>query len=205
MRPLKFLFSYFERWRTTVYKSCFTFIRFSFNMSEEEFSFLLYKELSQHDLCRKYLEKPVGNVDCDLRIIDQNTRSYNENVDEFLVVLESLKIKFHCIFLTECWLNELKNPDQIDGYNMFRSYNSLNQNDEVVVYIDNSLSVSCNQLLLGGVATSLSLTFDWNRVICNLLATYRSPSSSLPLFIESINNGNIENLIETVSKLSPGI
>lgn len=83
-------------------------------------------------------------MDCDLRIIDQNIRSYYKNVDEFIVILESLKIKFHRIVLTECWLDELKNPDQIDGYNTFRSYNSLNQNDGVVVYIDNSLSVSCN-------------------------------------------------------------
>lgn len=90
-------------------------------------------------------------MDCDLRIIDQNIRSYYKNVGEFLVVLESLKVKFHCIFLTECWLDQLKNPDQIDDYNMFRAYNSLNQNDGVVVYIDlHSLSVSCNQLLLGG-------------------------------------------------------
>lgn len=139
---LKILFSYFVRWRTTVYKSCFTFIRFSFNMSEEEFSFILCKELSQHGLCRKYLEKPVGNVDWDLRIIDRNIRSYYKNF--FLVFLESLKIKFHRTVLSECWLDELKNPDQIDGYNMFRSYNSLNQNDGVVVYIDNSLSVPCN-------------------------------------------------------------
>lgn len=98
----------------------------------------------------------------------------------------------------------MKNLDQIDGYNMFRS-NSLNQNDGVVVYIDNSLSVSCDQVLLGGVATSSSLTFDWNGVMCNLPATYRSPSSNLPLFIEGINNCIIENLTQTVFKLSPGI
>lgn len=90
-------------------------------MSEEEGFFIQCKELSQHDLCRKYLEKPIGNVDCDLCIIDRNIRIYSKNVDEFLVFLESLKIKFHCIVLTECWLNKLKNPDQIHGYNMFRS------------------------------------------------------------------------------------
>lgn len=77
-------------------------------MSEEEGFFIQCKELSQHDVCRKYLKKPVGNVDCDLRIIDQNIRSYYKNVDEFLVILESLKIKLHCIVLTERWLDEFK-------------------------------------------------------------------------------------------------
>lgn len=38
---------------------------------------------------------------------------------------------------------------QIDGHNMFRSYDISNQNDGVVVYIYNTLSVSFNQLLLG--------------------------------------------------------
>lgn len=39
---------------------------------------------------------------------------------------------------------EIVNID--DGYNMYRSYNN-----GIVVYIDNTLSVACSQLLLAGV------------------------------------------------------
>lgn len=58
----------------------------------------------------------------------------------------------------------------VEGYNVFRSYNSLNQCDRLVVYIDNSLSVSCTLLPLGGVVTALFLTFDWT-VVFNTAVT----------------------------------
>ncbi|KAG8294949.1 hypothetical protein J6590_091443 [Homalodisca vitripennis] len=76
----------------------------------------------------------------------------------------------------------------IEGYNLFRSYNSLNQCDGLVVYIDSSLSVSCSQLLLGGVSNALSLTFNWAGFDCHLLAVYRiGLSSNLQIFIDAIN------------------
>lgn len=126
-------------------------------------------------------------------IINQNIRSYNSNIDEFLIILESFDIKFNCIVLTEAWLTNDSDLIHMEGYNMFRSHNSLNNNDGVVVYIDNRLSVTCRQLLLGGVATSLSLTFDWAGCSCELLATYRSPSSNIYSFIEGVSSHYREN------------
>lgn len=127
------------------------------------------------------------------RILHQNIRSYNKNFDEFLVLINSFKSKFNCIILTEAWLNDDSDLMSLDGYNLFRSYNSLNQCDGVVVYIDNSLSVSCSQLLIGGVATGLSLNFPWAGAACNLLCIYRGPSSPLPIFI----NGLEQHLINS--------
>lgn len=40
-------------------------------------------------------------------------------------------------------------------YNVFRTFDNLNQNDRVVAYIDNALAVSCIQLILGGVVIAL--------------------------------------------------
>lgn len=123
-----------------------------------------------------------------IRIIQQNIRSYNKNFDEFLVFLENLKTKFDCIVLTEAWLSDVTSLVQMEGYHVFSSNNSLNRNDGIVIYIDKKFSVTCNQLLLGSVATCLSLTFDWLGNSCELVAVYRSPNSSLPLFIEGINS-----------------
>lgn len=119
-------------------------------------------------------------------VIHQNIRSYNKNIDEFMVVLDSLSFKFNCIVLTEAWLNNESNIVSLNGYNMYRSYNSLNQSDGLVIYIDNSLSVSCKQLSLGGIATALSLTFNWEGMPCHILAVYRSPNSSLINFSNSL-------------------
>lgn len=132
------------------------------------------------------------NILANFRLMHQNIRSYNKNFDQFLVLLQSLKIKFHCIVLSECWLRDDSDLMNVTGYNIFRSYNNLNQNDGIVVYIDNALSVSCSEVCVGGVATGLSLTFDWAGVPCDLLAVYRSPSSLLPPFFQGIS-GYINN------------
>ncbi len=128
------------------------------------------------------------NKDLELSIVHQNIRSYKKNFDDFLVVLSSLKVKFHFIVLTEAWLSDDSNLMHVDGYNMFRTFDNLNNNDGVVVYVDNTLSVNSSQLRLGGVATALSLTFDWAGQACELLAVYRSPSSNLLLFNDGIES-----------------
>jgi hypothetical protein len=120
------------------------------------------------------------------RAIHQNIRSHYKNFDEFIILLQSLKTKIHCIVLTEAWLNNDYEPEHIPGYNMFRSFDSLNQSDGIVVYLDSSLSATCNQLTLAGLATALCLTFDWDGQPCELLAVYRSPSSSLVRFVDAI-------------------
>lgn len=120
------------------------------------------------------------------KVIHQNIRSYRKNIEEFMVVLQSTKVKFNCIILTEAWLGDDSDLISLDGYSLFRSYNSLNISDGVVVYMDSSLSASCSQLCLGGVATALSVTFNWDGLPSRLLAVYRSPNSDLNLFIDAI-------------------
>jgi hypothetical protein len=121
------------------------------------------------------------------RVIHQNIRSYNKNIDSFLVLLEGLQVRFDCLILTEAWLRDDSDLINIPGYNLYRSYNGLNSSDGVVVYIDSTLSVTCNQLLLGGVSTCLSLSFDWEGAKCDLLAVYRSPNSNFSLFIDGLS------------------
>lgn len=120
-------------------------------------------------------------------VIHQNIRSYRRNFDEFSTVLQGLGHKFNCIILTEAWLNDDSHPINISGYHSFRSFNNLNQSDGLVVYIDEGLPVTCNELVLGGLATCLSLTFTWAGAACEILAVYRSPSTNLTTFINALN------------------
>jgi hypothetical protein len=121
-------------------------------------------------------------------VIQQNIRSYKKNIDEFTVVLQSLDCHFTCIILTEAWLNDDSDLMEIPGYNLYRSYNNINQSDGVVVYIDSEISATCRELQLVGVATCLSVAFDWAGLPCELLAGYRSPNSNLNIFIDSIDS-----------------
>lgn len=147
------------------------------------------KECAQFDdfyrisplLCNNY-----KNEGMTFRVIHQNIRSVYKNLDEFLTLLQGINIKFNCIVLTEAWLTE-QEPESLPGYNMYRSQDNINQSDGVVVYLDSSLSASCNQLSLGGVATALSITFDWANQPCELLAVYRSPNSDITRFVDGIS------------------
>lgn len=81
------------------------------------------------------------------------------------------------------WVNNDDDVVPIPVYNVFRTVDSLNQNDGVVAYIDNALAVSCIQLTLGGVVNCLALTFNLQGHPCELIAAYRSPSSNISLFL----------------------
>jgi hypothetical protein len=122
------------------------------------------------------------------KIIHQNIRSYCKNFDELLVILDSFKCVVSCIVLSETWLCDEDEVVQIQGYNSFRTFNQLNQNDGLVVYIDSTIDVVCEQILLGGVANCLSLTFSRADCRYNILAVYRSPSSDLSQFVSALTD-----------------
>lgn len=69
---------------------------------------------------------------------------------------------------------------------LYRTVDSLNQIDGVVAYIDNALVVSCIQQILGGVVNCFALTFNLQGHPCELIASYRSPSSNLSLFQQMV-------------------
>lgn len=61
-----------------------------------------------------------------------NIRSINTYFDEFLVLLEGLKIKFDMIVLTETWSVSNKNEFLINGYNIKYSESALNSGDGII-------------------------------------------------------------------------
>ncbi|KAG8325524.1 hypothetical protein J6590_065976 [Homalodisca vitripennis] len=63
---------------------------------------------------------------------------------------------------------------------------------------------TCKQLLVGGVATGLALTFDWAGLPCQLPAVYRSPSSSLLQFVEGISGFCSSSIQDNVFRILTG-
>lgn len=141
-----------------------------------------------------FLRNKDDLVSSKFRVVHQNIRSYNRNIDEFLIVLQGFNIKFNCIILTEAWLRSDTELVSIPGYNIYTTSDNLNQSDGIVVYLDNTLSATVNQLLLGGVATALSMTFDWAGQSYEIVAVYRSPNSNIIQFVEGVSKYYRDNV-----------
>lgn len=52
------------------------------------------------------------------------------------------------IALTECWINSKKILPILLGYNSFATTNHMNQNDGIVFFVKNSLTVSSSEINL---------------------------------------------------------
>jgi hypothetical protein len=98
-------------------------------------------------LSETFLNNVHGNDSSSFVIINQNIRSYNKNFDQFLVFLNEIKSRVHCIVLTETWLSNEQEPAQIDGFNVFKTVDNLNQNDGIVIYLHQS-TLSTFQLMV---------------------------------------------------------
>ncbi|XP_039298109.1 protein diaphanous [Nilaparvata lugens] len=104
------------------------------------------------------------------------------------------KIKISCIVLTETWLEDDEDVVRLPGYSVFRTTNKLNQNDGLVIYIDSALSVSCDQLCLGGIANCLALTFTLKGVPCHLVGANLSsaiPERGPDIVVDAVHGTNL--------------
>jgi hypothetical protein len=121
-------------------------------------------------------------------VLHLNIRSYRKNFDDLLINLESCKVKYDLIVLTETWLQENECAlTVLDGFTVYSNKNRRNQNDGVICYVNNNLHVSLCEITLHG-ATALSLNLTVGERVITVLAVYRSPShdGDLGLFIDDL-------------------
>lgn len=120
-----------------------------------------------------------------LKIFHINIRCYYKNIDEVLIVLDSLQTCFDIIVLTEAWIDEDRALISLDNYDVFCTSDNWNRNDGVVVYVRTRLDCVSKQTRIGE-ATGLQLDFDLdNRHFC-VLAIYRSPNMNCDLFLNEL-------------------
>jgi hypothetical protein len=119
------------------------------------------------------------------KILNVNIRSINKNFEMFEVLLHEIKIDFDIMVLTECWLNGESMIKDIAGYTSYQSHKHYNQNDGVVIYIRDELSVSIDEPDEVIDANCLVAKIDNN---VKIIAIYRPPSFTDPKpFIDSIS------------------
>jgi hypothetical protein len=117
-------------------------------------------------------------------LITQNIRSHQCNLDYFKCVLKRANLMPDVIVLTECWLPVCPQLPVLHGYNCFASDQHYLQNDGVIIFVKEQLSVKVQKMYVKE-ANSLCLTIN-NEI--DLIGIYRSPSYCNPAtFIDSLN------------------
>ena len=125
-------------------------------------------------------------------VMNFNIRSFNRNIDEFLLFLDNLIIKPSVVVLTETWFSD-NNFQNINGYKSFHSYRLNRIGGGVSIFITNELpssevsimNMNNDNIELCGVSLNIS------RIITiKLLAFYRPPSGNVGEFI-SVLEGHL--------------
>lgn len=133
--------------------------------------------------CRQYLSEYQNS----LTILTQNIRSIYKNIDSFNVFLHRLNFDCDIMVLTECWLsNRQEHLPEMPGYNLLYTTVNNNQNDGVVVYCRESLTVTIEEPILQDcVSNCLVIKIGISTAI---ITVYRSPSArNLDSFHASLN------------------
>jgi len=133
-------------------------------------------------------------------IFHLNIRSLKRNFDQFVVLLESLKIKFDCIVLSETWDVDDINHFAIDGYNAFYNHSHYNQNDGVVVFVRSELCVDVTYDSVNNLTfTNARITF-YDKII-SILAIYRPPAYEVISFLGRLESYLDKNLNSQINVL----
>ena len=124
-------------------------------------------------------------------IIHLNIRSYNRNLDEFLSFIDSTKINFPIIFLSETWQKSENDWINIPNYSAFHSFRKDGNKEGY-----GGVSILLHEKLKGEVIPSLTINnssiesigikTEINKKKVNLMCVYRPPVNTT----ETLDNFN---------------
>lgn len=136
----------------------------------------------------------VNNNVENFKILHNNIRSLNKNLDELKVLLHNLEVDIDCVILTETWRLECPELFNINGYNMIYNQGVINQNDGVVAYIKSNLNFKYEINNISNIKVlNITINLDVNNFV-HIIAVYRSPSTDPKEF-----NLNLQNYLQTIS------
>jgi hypothetical protein len=84
-----------------------------------------------------------------LKIFHINIRSYKKNINELMVILDSISVQFDVIVLSETWQCVEDSFIPLDDFETFQITSKFNKNDGVLIYSKKCLSAQCKQISLG--------------------------------------------------------
>ena len=94
------------------------------------------KYLGANEFCLKQYDQPIFSL------LNYNIRSLSSNFNKFTELIDSAKLKLNVILLTESWLSDDSAESfQINSYNGFHSYRTLQKGGGVSVFIRDIFNV----------------------------------------------------------------
>lgn len=125
-----------------------------------------------------------------INILHLNIRSIAKNLDELLILLDYLTVKFDIIVLSETFQINNSEIFNISGYRTIYSNGTLNKNDGVLVYIRKDIECTHNIITLGeNKSVEINIAGDNS---LTLTAIYKSPQTCVHTF-----NTNIFDYLES--------
>ena len=123
-------------------------------------------------------------------IIHQNIRSFNCNIDEFILYIHNLVVKPDVIILSETWFN-CDNFHGLNGYSAYHTYRRDRGGGGISVFVKVSLtsnhlpelSIMNSEIETCAVKVSLE-----NNEMLNIVGVYRPPSSNIEIFCNFIRD-----------------
>lgn len=118
----------------------------------------------------------VNNVFPNFKLLHENIRSINKNLDELKTYIHQFEFDFECLVLTETW--EIPDVElcKINGYNLIYNNGNYNQNDGTVIYIKSDIEFSHEIVKLGN-NNLIEVKINIEGKIIIIACFYRSPSA----------------------------
>lgn len=144
-------------------------------------------------------DKFSPNNNSNFFVFHQNIRSFNHNIDEFILFINNLNVTPDAIILSETFFND-NNFHDIPGYNGYHRYRTGRGGGGISVYVLNSyvsdyiLQLCCVNDLVEICAVSIKININ---IRIKIIGFYRPPSANALLFSEFLENNIISTFTPT--------
>lgn len=153
---------------------------------------LSYYSVLKNNKSLYYTEKELNKVvevnDYNFNILHVNCRSIRKNFDGLIRMLKQIKMQFHCIVVTETWLNDNDNMEfyNIDGFKINFVHRTFGKGGGILIYINNEFSsLRIEHLCVSeeGYMESLALEVNYkNKKLFTIAGVYKPPQVNLQYF-----------------------
>lgn len=159
------------------------------NNFDNEISVESYNTIQVDDIFnfkpQNYTTEPCRFVN----ICHMNIRSMNKNFDNLAYILGNCDTKFDFIALSETWINDSTINYSLNDYSIHSVPGRLNKCDGVCIFTRNTFNVeNINFLILECNSLILSVSIPDENIKFTIVTIYRSPSSNLQIFLNSLND-----------------
>ena len=139
-------------------------------------------------IVKNFDDKILADNNKYLNVFHSNIRSIAKNLDELLVFLNNICIRYDIIILSETWVVDNIDLFNLEGYKLCYNEGNVNKNDGVIVYIRGDINMSYEIHALPEINNKiLKIEFILDKKKILITAIYRSPTINIQKFNHYLN------------------